>query len=176
MTSEHQNQTALSGASSSPPKSDPHTRCAYKTADGRRCTTLRSKDHPSLCARHARQEFRNAQRAAARLVATSNPCPPMRNFAPELLGPIKDFHTAASINHALGRLLVLVAGNRIPPRSAAIVAYICQLLLQSLSEVKLERIHALDQDDSQEELFKVINSLPDLRPSLGSSKAGDHKP
>jgi hypothetical protein len=94
----------------------------------------------------------------------------MRNFAKELLGPLDDFHTAAGINHALGRLFVLLAANRLPARNAGTLAYVCQLMLQSLPGVKDECSDVLDYDWRKEELFRVIDSLPNLRPSLGSSK------
>ena len=100
----------------------------------------------------------------------------MRNFAPELLGPVKDFQSAAAINHVLGRLLVLCAGNRMPSRNAGIIAYICQLLLQSLPGVKHEVREVVDTDFTEKELFKVIDSLPNLPPNLGSSKAAGRKP
>ncbi len=83
----------------------------------------RMKGHPSLCFVHAQrqQQILDPKRVAA-----------------ELLGPFEDLKTANAVNHALGSLFLLVAQNRIPPRNAAILAYIGQLLLQSLSPVRSE--------------------------------------
>ena len=150
------------------------SRCEHKTARGKRCTSVCGHGHPSLCTHHAQQEARNAQRAAASAAAVaaraSNHQPPMRNFASEILGPVTEFQTAASINHVLGRLLVLLAANRIPSRSAGTIAYVCQLMLQSLPEVKEECTDVLDNDEMEEALYEMISTLPDLRPSLGASK------
>ena len=149
-------------------------RCEYRTATGRRCRSKSAPGEALFCDRHAQQEFRHAQRAAARAAAraarAANHQPPMRNFAAEILGPIKEFQTAASINHVLGRVLVLLAANRMPTRSAATIAYLCQLMLQSLPEVKQECSEALESDFLEKELEELVCGLPALRPSLGASK------
>src|SRR5712692_11896085 len=90
-------------------------RCHYTYADGRRCRMLRANDHPSLCLQHLRQQLQ--------------PQPDPGAVAAELLGLIEDFSTAAAVNKALGKLFAMVAGDRIPPRNAALLVYICQLLL-----------------------------------------------
>jgi hypothetical protein len=89
---------------------------------------LRSKKHPRLCVIHARSEHEllAADQAARRLVSLSG-----------------DFKTASDINHVLGELFRLVAENRIPHRDAVSLAYIAQLLLQSLPHVRNEINHAL---------------------------------
>jgi hypothetical protein len=98
-------------------------RCQHTTADGRRCALSRAK-HSALCLHHLRQQdsYPGASRVAA-----------------ELLGSSKRLDSAIAINRVLGRLFVLVARNRIPPRHAATLAYIGQLLLQSLPLVRRER-------------------------------------
>ncbi len=97
--------------------------CQQVTSDDRRCLMSRMKGHPSLCFVHAQrqQQVLDPKRVAA-----------------ELLGPFADLKTANAVNHALGSLFLLVAQNRIPPRHAAILAYIGQLLLQSLGSVQSE--------------------------------------
>ena len=52
--------------------------------------------------------------------------------AQEILGPMGDFRSACAINRALGKLLTLTAQKRIPARDSAVIAYIAQLLLQTL--------------------------------------------
>ena len=106
------------------------SRCRYKTADGRRCTMLKMDDHPSLCYTHWRQQLVQTESYDYESAAT------------ELLGSIQDFNTATAVNQALGRLFALLARNRIPPRNAAILAYIGQLLLNSLPAVDREIMRA----------------------------------
>jgi len=49
-----------------------------------------------------------------------------------------EFMTSTDINFVLGKLFTALAQNRIPPRNAAILAYIGQLMLHSLRGVKRE--------------------------------------
>ncbi len=71
---------------------------------------------------------------------------------------------------------MLLGANRIHTRQAAVLAYICQLMLQSLSGVKDEVRDVVDSDFTEKELYRVIDSLPALDPSLDSSKANKTKP
>jgi hypothetical protein len=107
------------------PKKPAHerNRCQQVTADGRRCQMPRMKDHPCFCYIHAQrqQQILNPKRVVA-----------------ELLGPFQDLKTANSVNHALGSLFLLVAQNRIPPRSAATLAYIGQLILLTIRPLQTE--------------------------------------
>jgi len=108
---------------SAKPNQERDHRCQQLTADNRRCQMPRMKGHPSLCFTHAQrqQKILDPKRVAA-----------------ELLGPFQDLRTGNAVNHALASLFLLVAQNRIPPRNAAILAYIGQLLLQSLGRVHTE--------------------------------------
>jgi hypothetical protein len=106
------------------PKANPENRCLQISAHGRQCRSLRAPDHPSLCSYHAEEQERKRQDSAA--------------LALDLLGPVPGFYTAFSINNVIGNLLVLLASDRIPPRKGAVLAYTCQLLLQSQREVKSE--------------------------------------
>lgn len=98
-------------------------RCLYSTSDTRRCTMLRAPSHASLCPFHASQERQllESDRVGADLATLSG-----------------EFKTGSDVNHALGKLFAVLAQNRIPARNAAVLAYIGQLLLQSLSTVKHE--------------------------------------
>ena len=128
-------------------------RCRYISADGRRCVMLPLKGHPSLCPQHRRQQLR----------ALDDP----QAVAAELLGSIENFQTAAAVNHALGRVFALVAGNRIPTRRAAILAYICQLLLSSLPalEDEIGRAKGLGvwEDNVRRALKKMYRSSSSAR-------------
>ena len=129
-------------------------RCRYVSADGRRCSTLRSKGHPSLCPQHRRQQ----------LAAQADPAA----VAAELLGAIENFQTAAAVNHALGRLLVLVAGNRIPSRRAATLAYICQLLLTSLPALEDEIGRTKGYDAWEHTVRRALRTLHGSESSGGT--------
>jgi hypothetical protein len=99
-------------------------RCQFETSDGRRCRMLRYNAHPTLCLFHAHDEMQllESQRVGAELSAS-------------LTG---QFMTATDINFVLGKLFTAIAQNRIPPRNAAILAYLGQLMLHSLHHVKKE--------------------------------------
>src|SRR5216683_3451006 len=113
------NQEALAQA----PLPNPN-RCQFETSDGRRCRMLRCNAHPTLCLFHARDEMQllESQRLGAELSAS-------------LTG---QFMTATDINFVLGKLFTATAQNRIPPRNAAVLAYIGQLMLHSLPNLKKE--------------------------------------
>ena len=105
------------------PSGNDSSRCLFSTADGRRCTMLRAPSHESLCAFHAQQEQQilDAERVGAELASLSG-----------------EFKTVNDLNHVLGKLFTLKAQNRISARDAAVLAYIAQLLMQSLHGVKDE--------------------------------------
>src|SRR5216683_63526 len=113
------NQEALAQA----PLPNPN-RCQFETSDGRRCRMLRHPAHSALCPFHARDEMQllESQRLGAELSAS-------------LTG---QFMTATDINFVLGKLFTATAQNRIPPRNAAVLAYIGQLMLHSLPNLKKE--------------------------------------
>jgi hypothetical protein len=144
-------------------KANPENRCQYTSPSGRPCRMQRNDVHAALCPHHARQEekLRNDDPAA---------------LAVDLLGPVHDFRSAASINHVLGKLLVLLTTDRIPPRNAAVTAYICQLLLQSLGEVKNE-LYEVDNGQLHQspELLKAVKQVlkaPHLTLCLSEEKNG----
>lgn len=108
---------------SSKPAQERDHQCQQVTSDGRRCLMSRMRGHASLCFVHAQRQQKILD--------------PKRVVA-ELLGPFEDLKTANAVNHALATLFLMVAQNRIPCRNAATLAYIGQLLLQSLPPVKTE--------------------------------------
>ncbi|HYL63219.1 MAG TPA: hypothetical protein VE077_11420 [Candidatus Methylomirabilis sp.] len=99
-------------------------RCQFHFSDGRRCRMLRSPAHSSFCAFHARQERQllESQRLGDEISASLH----------------GDFLTATDINHVLGKLFIAVAQGRVPPRRAAILTYLGQVMLSSLAHVKQE--------------------------------------
>ncbi len=104
-------------------------RCSYTEADGRRCgqpclpAATGASGRNSLCLSHWKQRQRERQAGAT---------------ADELLGNSTEFHTAADVNRLLGNLLSLVAHDRIPTRKATVIAYIVQLLMNSLAGMQRE--------------------------------------
>lgn len=98
--------------------------CQFPFRDGRRCRMLRHPDHSCLCIFHARAESQliETERLGTQLGET-------------LSG---DFLSATDINHAMGRLYIAVAQDRIPIRNANTLARIGGTLLRSVKDVKTE--------------------------------------
>lgn len=115
--------------------------CKFAFADGRRCRMLRHPAHPYLCLTHAHSELQlqESGRLGTELSQT-------------LTG---DFMTATDVNHVLGRLYTAIAQDRIPPRNAATLAYVGQLLLQSVAGVKSEFTFAYNFDQWNDLLDKA---------------------
>jgi hypothetical protein len=92
--------------------------CQFFFADGRLCRMLRAKDHPTLCLFHAREEDQlvESHRLGAELPA----------FLPG------NFFNAPDIHDVLGKLFTARARNRISQGDAATLAYIAQLMLQTI--------------------------------------------
>src|SRR5271154_5489946 len=104
-----------------PRKLPPHTQCESRPQLNRRCKMLRAPDPPQLCAYHARAEA-HAHQAEDR-----------KRAAAELLSGADNFSTPSAVNLFLGNLLKQIALGRIPRRQATAMAYISQLLLNSIS-------------------------------------------
>ena len=98
--------------------------CKFPFSDGRRCRMLRHPAHASLCPFHAREELKLRESAA---LGTQ--------LATTLTG---GFMTATDVNHVLGKLYTAVAQDRLPARNASTLAYLGQLLLNSVDSIKSE--------------------------------------
>ncbi len=92
------------------------SRCQHRFPSRRRCRLPVSDPRSGLCANHARQL---QQREAADLSSV-------------LVGQMTKFETSNDINDVLSRLLILISQDRVSPRRAAVIAYICNLLLRSV--------------------------------------------
>jgi hypothetical protein len=92
----------------------------------------------TLCSEHTRQQENHQQ------------TPDPETLAAELLGELEDFSTADAVNHFLGNLVKQLARKRIARRDAIALAYLCQLLLNSLPpmwrEIEEERDAAAGHD------------------------------
>jgi hypothetical protein len=132
--------------------------CQFPFADGRRCRMLRHKDHPSLCLFHARdeQQFLESQHLGAELAVS-------------LSG---DFFTATDVNHVLGKVFSALAQDRIPLRKAVSLAYLGQLLLQSIPAVKSEtKFHYTYK--AWQEMFDNATYVSSPSPNLASATPQD---
>jgi hypothetical protein len=143
------------------PEIDTAIRCHYRDSAGRRCRLPRKQSHPTFCARHARP-------------AVSDPNAHSPDVSAELLGPLCDFRTATSINYTLGRLLIYKAAGEISARDTAVIAYICQLLLQSVPSVRKElnwshHGHA-PEDEALRNVLQATSSLWDEADQPGEKK------
>ncbi len=67
-----------------------------------------------------------------------------------------------SINYTLGRLLILKAADQISARDAATVAYICQLLLQTVPGVRKEIHWSQSQGPEDQDLRGVLQATSSL--------------
>jgi hypothetical protein len=112
---------------------DPATRCQHRNADGFQCRMARSSDHAGLCSFHARRE----QRAPSRPTSDSSGVP-IPALQPLTLSIPRDFRSAAAINHFIGKLVIEVSHDRVDTRKAAVLGYLCQLLLQSVTGLRRE--------------------------------------
>ncbi|HMD30654.1 MAG TPA: hypothetical protein VKG84_02010 [Candidatus Acidoferrales bacterium] len=107
------------------PQPGSDTRCTHTTADGRRCRMPRTNAHVSLCGTHLEAEHRRLRFEPGR-------------HAHDVLGSVTDLRSATSVNHVLGNLTAMLTDNRIDYRKAVVLAYLCQLLLQTISMAERE--------------------------------------
>ena len=108
-------ETTANSNAFSKPLSDP-TRCAHSYPSGRRCRMPVSGLRTGLCANHSRKLFARQE----------------ADLSSSLVGELKKFETFDDINDVLSRLLILTSQDRVSPRRAAVIAYICNLLLRSV--------------------------------------------
>jgi hypothetical protein len=106
--------------------------CRHIDARGHRCRMLVMRPEEPLCAHHAQR--RNQ---------------PVSESAQELLACGTDFADAPAVNRFLGALVRQVTLKRIPRRDAVTLAYICQLLLNSLGAISREEALRLEESRIQ---------------------------
>jgi hypothetical protein len=110
-------------------------RCNFQFADGRRCRMLLHKTTGQLCLFHQR-ELLQLQSAA--------------EIGAELLALGGNFKNPIAINFVLGKLFAHVATGRMHRRDASTLAYIAQLLLQTLDQKR----YSLARDRHDYRAFK----------------------
>jgi hypothetical protein len=127
--------------SANPSPASDSSRCQHRFANGQRCRLLASGSETNYCPRHAK--LPQNQREPADLTDT-------------LTAGLGEFTSAAPINDFLSRLLLLLAQNRISPRRAAVLAYVANQLLHTLSAMEKEAT----AKDSKKAPIKIIWDLP----------------
>jgi hypothetical protein len=118
-------------------------RCAFAFSDGRRCRMPRWKGSRQFCLFHGRQE-----QQLLHVDYMGKKHPTLSTW----------FQTATDLNYALGNLFEAVARNRVPPRHAAVLAYISQLLIQTLPQVKAEAIRIEGQESWDENVKRTLDA------------------
>ena len=95
-----------------------HPRCNFQFADGRRCRMLRDP-RQQLCLFHHREllQLESSEEIGAELLALGG-----------------NFQDPIALNFVLGKLFAHVATGRMHRRQASTLAYIAQLLLQTLDK------------------------------------------
>ncbi len=136
------------------PKITPPDLCQFPFSDGRHCRMLRHPAHPSLCLFHARdeQQVLESPRLGAEISASFT----------------GDFLTAADVNHVLGKVFAALAQGRIPQRTAVTLAYLGQLMLNSLPAVKDETQFEFSYEAWQKMIGKSIRLSKAAWPGLHS--------
>jgi hypothetical protein len=119
------------------------SRCLHHYASSRRCRLPLDGSSSYFCLEHAHLQ---------------PPAPGSGDLSSELVGQLTEFKSALDINHVLSNLLLLISRDRIAPRRASVVAYTCNLLLQSLPHIDDELNPPVG-----EEIVQVIVDTP--RPS-----------
>jgi len=112
--------------------------CRQISSSGGRCRMLAMPDS-GLCAHHARR----AQLAEVRANEA---------VAKELLADVEDFTSAETVNLFLGNLIKQVVRKRVSRRDAIALAYLSQLLLNSLSAMGREQDREREQEPEETDL------------------------
>ena len=128
------------------------SRCRHFTREGRRCRLRILNPHSGLCFRHAGLMDQQSDAAESDLTAAFS-------------GLLTEFNSASQIHDFLSKLVVLLAQNRISARRAAVLAYINQLLLRTLSAIEQER-DSQSPENSSAPVIVVDVARPTRTPSI----------
>ncbi len=96
-------------------------RCEFVSSNGRRCCMIRVEPGVPFCFNHWKKH--QQQEDAARI-------------GDEIVGAEGALNTQEGIHKALSNVFANLARNRITPRSAAVLGYVCQLMLVSLPSLE----------------------------------------
>ena len=117
--------------------------CSFTFANGHRCRSLRSTSHPHLCYYHARKE---SQARAAEQIG--------RDISYFFSGR---YLSACDLSAVLARLFSAFASGEIKPKTASILAYLGQTLLQTIHLAQDEYINAFGTDSWRRAVSSSVN-------------------
>jgi len=123
--------------------------CKFAFADGRRCRTPRTRNHPHFCFDHAQKEAR-------------------ARTAEELGNDLAYFFSggyvsACDLSIALARILPAVVRGDLKPRTGHTVAYLAQTLMQAIHLSKHEYINAFGTDAWRNSVRNSVDGNYDYR-------------
>jgi hypothetical protein len=118
--------------------------CQFTFADGRRCRTPRTGKNPHFCFHHAQKE--------ARALAEESLSKDLAYFFSG------DYLSACDLSTAMGRLIPAVIRGDVKPRTARTVAYMAQILLQSIHISQREYGYAFGDDGWRKSIRHSVNA------------------
>lgn len=107
--------------------------CRFTFSDGRQCRSPLAGNSPNLCPYHFRRE---SQALAAEKLG--------KDLSYFLSG---QYITACDLSISLGRLIPALVRGDIKPKTARAVAYLAQILFQTIQRAQHEYINAYDSDE-----------------------------
>ena len=134
--------------------------CTFTFADGRRCKSPRHAGDSEFCYFHARRELqRLAAQNAGNYVAA---------------GVSTDYVSACALNGSLGRLFRAVACGQINPKTAHTLAYLAQVMAQTLPMAEHEFAYTFGRQPLRTTLTNAFGKLnPNFIKSLEDSDPDD---
>jgi hypothetical protein len=117
--------------------------CSFTFANAHRCRSLRSASHPHLCYYHARKE---SQARAAEQIG--------RDVSYFFSGR---YLSACDLTAVLARLFSAAASGELKPKTASILAYLAQTLLQTIHLAQHEYINAFGTDAWLDAVCSSVN-------------------
>lgn len=114
-------------------------RCRHRVRAGAYCRLPVQDPKTGLCFRHASLRLQEIDSC---------------DLSDELVCGIEEFRSPQDINHVLGKLLKLLAANKVSPRRGAVMAYTCNLLLRTLPAI--EKQEDQDQEDQDRKDHTII--------------------
>jgi hypothetical protein len=145
------------------PSKDRSSLCTFTFADGRRCKSPRQACNPDFCYFHAQREL---QRLAAKNAG---------NFI--AAGVSTDYVSACALNGSLGRLFRAVACGQINPKTAHTLAYLAQVMAQTLPMAEEEFAYTFGRQPLRNTLTNAFGKLnPKFLKSLEDSSSDPDEP
>jgi hypothetical protein len=117
--------------------------CQFTFADGRRCRTPRTGNHPHFCFDHAQKE--------ARALASESLGKDLAYFFSG------NYLSACDLSTALARIIPAILRGDVKPRAARTVAYMAQTLAQTIRMSQDEYINAFGTDVWRKAIANSVN-------------------